>query len=80
MALGGKADGAARRGDLDGIVYDVLHDLMHKIRVGIDRQRVAAQPLYVDFAVLNACLLYTSLYRGVAVKASPSGEAVREAD
>ena len=57
VALGGKADGAARRGELDGIVYDVIHDLMHKIRVGIDRQRVAAQPLYVDFAVLNALLV-----------------------
>ena len=30
---------------------------MHKIRVGIDRQRVAAQPLYVDFSVLNALLI-----------------------
>ena len=30
---------------------------MHKIRVGINRQRVAAQPLYVDFSVLNALLI-----------------------
>ena len=55
--LGGKADDAPRRGEFDGVVHDVVHHLMHKIRVGKDHQAVAAQPLDVDFAVLDALLV-----------------------
>ena len=57
MLLGGKADNAACRGELDGVVYDVVHDLMHKIRVGADHQRRAAKALDVDLAILDALLV-----------------------
>ena len=54
LFVGGKADDAPRRGEFDGVVHDVVHHLMHKIRVGKDHQTAAAQPLDVDFAVLDA--------------------------
>ena len=56
-ALGGKADRAARRGELDGIIHNIIHDLMHKIRVRVNQQRIAAQTLDVDLAVLDALLV-----------------------
>ena len=57
LSLGRKGDGSPFRGEFDGVVYNVVDHLMHKVRVGVDGQRRAAQPLNVDFSVLDTLLV-----------------------
>ena len=43
--------------NFDGIIHNIIHDLMHKIRVRVNQQRIAAQTLDVVAAVLDALLV-----------------------
>ena len=52
-----EADGAARRGELDGVVQQVVGHLMDQVRVGIDQHLfVHGQAFDLDHAVVDALL------------------------